>query len=37
MIVSINPATGAEIARFDEHTAADIDAALSGAVRAQAS
>ncbi len=36
MIVSINPATGAEIARFDLHSDADIDAALSGAVRAQA-
>lgn len=36
MIVSINPATEAEIARFDLHSDADIDAALSGAVRAQA-
>ncbi|HZX88848.1 MAG TPA: NAD-dependent succinate-semialdehyde dehydrogenase [Reyranella sp.] len=36
MIVSINPATEAEIARFDLHSDADIDAALSGAVKAQA-
>jgi len=36
MIVSINPMTGAELARFDAHTPAAVDAALSAAVRAQA-
>ena len=36
MFISINPATGEEIARFSAHTEADIDAALSAAVKAQA-
>ena len=36
MIQSINPATGEEIARFELHTPAAVDAALSGAVAAQA-
>ena len=36
MIVSINPATEIEIARFNLHSDAEIDAALSGAVKAQA-
>ena len=36
MIVSINPATGGELARFDVHSPAEVDAALSAAVRAQA-
>lgn len=36
MIVSINPATGAELARFELHSAAEVDAALFGAVKAQA-
>lgn len=35
-IVSINPATGAELARFTPATPAEIDAALTGAVVAQA-
>src|SRR5690242_4760889 len=36
MIVSINPYTGRELARFEPHSAAAVDAALSGAVGAQA-
>ncbi|TCT04581.1 NAD-dependent succinate-semialdehyde dehydrogenase [Aquabacter spiritensis] len=36
MIVSLNPATGAELARFEVHTPAEVDAALSAAVAAQA-
>ncbi|MDQ0512924.1 NAD-dependent succinate-semialdehyde dehydrogenase [Ancylobacter amanitiformis] len=35
MIVSLNPTTGAPIARFDLHTLADIEAALAGAAVAQ--
>lgn len=35
MIVSINPYTAREIARFDEHTPAQIDANLNDAVKAQ--
>lgn len=35
MIVSINPSTSAEIARFNAHSAAEVDAALTGAVQAQ--
>jgi succinate-semialdehyde dehydrogenase/glutarate-semialdehyde dehydrogenase len=35
MITSINPATGAEIARFDLHTKADVEAALEAASKAQ--
>ncbi|MBX9710103.1 MAG: NAD-dependent succinate-semialdehyde dehydrogenase [Xanthobacteraceae bacterium] len=35
MIVSINPYTAKEIARFDEHTPAQIDAILNDAVKAQ--
>lgn len=35
MFFSINPATGSEIARFEPHSAADIDQALSEAVAAQ--
>ncbi|MCS0502060.1 NAD-dependent succinate-semialdehyde dehydrogenase [Ancylobacter mangrovi] len=36
MIRSINPATGAEIARYEFNTAGEVDAALSAAVAAQA-
>ena len=36
MIVSINPATGQEIGRFAEHTAADVERALGAAAAAQA-
>lgn len=36
MIASINPATGEEIARFELHGAADVDAAMTVAVTAQA-
>jgi succinate-semialdehyde dehydrogenase/glutarate-semialdehyde dehydrogenase len=36
MIVSINPYTGRELARFDEHSAAAVDSALSAAAVAQA-
>ena len=36
MIVTINPATETEIARFNLHSDAEIDSALSGAVKAQA-
>lgn len=36
MIVSVNPADGAELARFEAHSPAEIDAALTGAVNAQA-
>ncbi|RUV30957.1 NAD-dependent succinate-semialdehyde dehydrogenase [Mesorhizobium sp. M5C.F.Ca.IN.020.32.2.1] len=35
MIVSINPASGEEIASFEEHSAAEVDSALTAAVRAQ--
>ncbi|WP_406693294.1 NAD-dependent succinate-semialdehyde dehydrogenase [Saccharopolyspora sp. ID03-671] len=35
MIVSTNPATEAELARFEAHTGADVDAALDDAVAAQ--
>jgi succinate-semialdehyde dehydrogenase/glutarate-semialdehyde dehydrogenase len=35
MITSINPATGAEIARFELHTEADVEAALDRAAKAQ--
>lgn len=35
MIQSINPATGTVIASYKAHTDAEVDAALSGAVRAQ--
>ncbi|WP_027930215.1 NAD-dependent succinate-semialdehyde dehydrogenase [Amycolatopsis thermoflava] len=35
MIVSTDPATGAELARFTPHTAAEVDAALDRAVAAQ--
>jgi succinate-semialdehyde dehydrogenase/glutarate-semialdehyde dehydrogenase len=35
MFFSINPATGSEIARYEPHSAADIDQALSEAVAAQ--
>ncbi|MGH6617446.1 NAD-dependent succinate-semialdehyde dehydrogenase [Sphingomonas sp.] len=35
MIVSINPATGGEIARYDVHTPAEIDAILDRAARVQ--
>jgi succinate-semialdehyde dehydrogenase/glutarate-semialdehyde dehydrogenase len=35
MFFSINPATGSEIARYEPHSAADIDKALSEAVAAQ--
>jgi len=35
MIHSINPATGQEVARFALHSAAEVDAALAGAARAQ--
>ncbi len=35
MILSINPATGAEIARFEPHSADAVDAALSSAAAAQ--
>lgn len=35
MILSINPATGEELARFAPQGAADVDAALSGAAAAQ--
>ncbi|WP_127091062.1 aldehyde dehydrogenase family protein, partial [Aquabacter cavernae] len=36
MIISLNPATGAELARFEPHDASAVDAALTGAVKAQA-
>jgi succinate-semialdehyde dehydrogenase/glutarate-semialdehyde dehydrogenase len=36
MIVSINPATGQEIGRFDSHETADVEAALDAAAAAQA-
>lgn len=36
MIVSINPASGKELARFEEHTPAEVDAALAAAAKAQA-
>ena len=36
MIVSVNPATGEEIARFDPHPPEAVDAALDAAVAAQA-
>lgn len=36
MIVSLNPATGAEIARYPEHTDTQVDTALAAAARAQA-
>ncbi|WP_127091108.1 aldehyde dehydrogenase family protein, partial [Aquabacter cavernae] len=36
MIISLNPATGAELARFEPHDASAVDAALTGAVSAQA-
>lgn len=36
MIVSTNPATGDEIARYEEHGAPEIEFALDGAARAQA-
>lgn len=36
MFVSVNPATGREIARYPVLGAAEVDAALTGAVRAQA-
>ena len=35
MIVSINPMTGVELARFDVHSPAQVDAALSAVVAAQ--
>jgi succinate-semialdehyde dehydrogenase/glutarate-semialdehyde dehydrogenase len=35
MIVSVNPATGEEIARFTEHTPAQVEAALARAAEAQ--
>ena len=35
-LMSVNPATGGELARFDVHSPAEVDAALSAAVRAQA-
>ena len=36
MIISVNPATGTELARFEAHSPAEIDAALTRAVEAQA-
>jgi succinate-semialdehyde dehydrogenase/glutarate-semialdehyde dehydrogenase len=36
MIVSINPTNGKEIARYEEHTPAEVDAALAAAAKAQA-
>ena len=36
MIVSINPATGAELARFTPDNPAAVEAALAGAAKAQA-
>ncbi|MEW6125322.1 MAG: aldehyde dehydrogenase family protein, partial [Pseudomonadota bacterium] len=36
MILSVNPATGAELARFEADTPAAVDAALSAAASAQA-
>jgi succinate-semialdehyde dehydrogenase / glutarate-semialdehyde dehydrogenase len=36
MIVSINPTTGSEIARYTHHSRAEVDLALSAAVAAQA-
>lgn len=35
-VVSINPHDGSELARFEYHTAAEVDAALAGAAKAQA-
>ena len=36
MHLTINPATGREVARFEDCSAAELDAALAGAVKAQA-